>query len=189
MCRNTTSPANSTQHLAAQHAGFNCLLGSEDPGDALDVLHALGSTCTYVCRCRYCAAACCCSLLLLLLQVSFKLFGLLPGAVGLRGRVIPVPEGQPHGLGTAGQRDTVRVLFEPPVLSLGDSLHFRIGGWVLLVCRAKGNQSAEGLKLSAAVHQHAVTVLTADEAVSADSCLMREHSTSFLEKLIECRDN
>lgn len=63
-----------------------------------------------------------------LLQVSFKLFGLLPGAVGLRGRVVPVPAGQPHGPGTAGERDTVRVLFEPPVLSLGDSLHFRIGG-------------------------------------------------------------
>jgi hypothetical protein len=47
--------------------------------------------------------------------------------VGLRGRVLPVAAGQPHGPGTAGQRDTVRVLFEPPVLSLGDNLHFRIG--------------------------------------------------------------
>lgn len=62
-----------------------------------------------------------------LLQVSFKLFGLLPGAVALRGKVLPVPAGQPHGLTTAGERDTVRVLFEPPVLSLGDALHFRIG--------------------------------------------------------------
>lgn len=64
----------------------------------------------------------------LCLQVSFKLFGLLPGAGGLRGRVVPVAAGQPHGLrDTAGERDTVKVLFEPPVLSLGDALHFRIG--------------------------------------------------------------
>lgn len=70
-----------------------------------------------------------------LLQVAFKLFGLLPGAVGLRGRVVPVPAGQPHGPVTAGERDTVRVLFEPPVLSFGDSLHFRIGGLVVQLRR------------------------------------------------------
>lgn len=63
-----------------------------------------------------------------ILQVSFKLFGLLPGAVALRGRVVPLRAGQPHGPSTTtGERDTVRVLFEPPVLSLGDALHFRIG--------------------------------------------------------------
>jgi hypothetical protein len=61
------------------------------------------------------------------LQVTFKLFGVLPGAVGLRGTVVPVKAGQPHGRGTAGEGDTVRVLFEPPVLSLGSGLHFRIG--------------------------------------------------------------
>jgi hypothetical protein len=60
-------------------------------------------------------------------QVTFKLFGVLPGAVGLRGTVLPVQAGQPHGRGTAGEGDTVRVLFEPPVLSLGSGLHFRIG--------------------------------------------------------------
>jgi len=48
--------------------------------------------------------------------------------VALRGRVVPLPAGQPHGPSTTtGERDTVRVLFEPPVLSLGDALHFRIG--------------------------------------------------------------
>jgi hypothetical protein len=61
-------------------------------------------------------------------QVSFKLFGLLPGSVGLRGKVLPVAAGQKHGDGVAGEKDTVRVLFEPPVLSLGESIHFRIGG-------------------------------------------------------------
>ncbi|WIA10095.1 hypothetical protein OEZ85_010302 [Tetradesmus obliquus] len=60
-------------------------------------------------------------------KVTFKLFGVLPGAVGLRGTVVPVQAGQPHGRGTAGEGDTVRVLFEPPVLSLGSGLHFRIG--------------------------------------------------------------
>jgi len=51
------------------------------------------------------------------LQVAFKLFGLIPGYVGLRGKL--VPEG--------GDKDTVRVLFEPPVLSLLGMLHLRIG--------------------------------------------------------------
>jgi hypothetical protein len=55
-------------------------------------------------------------------QVSFKLFGLLPGFVGLRGKVVPV--------GDTG--DTVRVLFEPPVLSLGGCIHLRIGGCLVL---------------------------------------------------------
>lgn len=61
-------------------------------------------------------------------QVSFKLFGILPGSIGLRGKVIPVAAGEPHGSGKAGDRDTVEVLFEPPVLSLADCLHLRIGG-------------------------------------------------------------
>ncbi|KAF6265274.1 hypothetical protein COO60DRAFT_1623933 [Scenedesmus sp. NREL 46B-D3] len=60
-------------------------------------------------------------------KVTFKLLGVLPGAVGLRGTLVPVEAGQPHGRGTAGEGDTVRVLFEPPVLSLGTGLHFRIG--------------------------------------------------------------
>lgn len=60
--------------------------------------------------------------------VAFKLFGLFGGAVGLRGKVVPIAAGEPHGQGrTAGDQDTVRVLFEPPVLSLGNALHFRIG--------------------------------------------------------------
>ncbi len=42
------------------------------------------------------------------LQVTFRLFGLLPGYVGLRGRVAEAE----------GNRDTVSVMFEPPVLSL-----------------------------------------------------------------------
>uniref|UniRef100_A0A7S3VJL2 Plastid lipid-associated protein/fibrillin conserved domain-containing protein n=2 Tax=Dunaliella tertiolecta TaxID=3047 RepID=A0A7S3VJL2_DUNTE len=54
-------------------------------------------------------------------KVAFKLFGLIPGAVGLRGKVEPV--------GTNG--DTVKVDFEPPVLSFAESinggLHLRIG--------------------------------------------------------------
>ncbi|GFR46858.1 hypothetical protein Agub_g8498, partial [Astrephomene gubernaculifera] len=50
-------------------------------------------------------------------KVEFKLFGLLPGYVGLRGRVVPQGEGG----------DTVAVLFERPVLSLANCLHLRIG--------------------------------------------------------------
>jgi hypothetical protein len=88
--------------------------------DAAGCTSANNNTCVQVNSCS--------SVYAVLLQVSFKLFGLLPGAVGLRGRVVPVPAGQPHGTEAAGERDTVRVLFEPPVLSLGDSLHFRIGG-------------------------------------------------------------
>eukprot|EP00198_Chlamydomonas_reinhardtii_P001636 XP_001690972.1 plastid lipid associated protein [Chlamydomonas reinhardtii] len=45
-------------------------------------------------------------------KVEFKLFGMLPGFVGLRGRVVPQ--------GDAG--DTVQVLFEPPVLAIADKL-------------------------------------------------------------------
>jgi hypothetical protein len=82
-------------------------------------------------------------------QVTFKLFGVLPGAVGLRGTVVPVEAGQPHGRGTAGEGDTVRVLFEPPVLSLGSGLHFRIGALQLHM---------QGLSATAIVHcQIAVT--------------------------------
>lgn len=64
-------------------------------------------------------------------QVGFKLFGVLPGSVGLRGKIMPVEAGQPHGRGVAGEGDTVKVLFEPPVLSLCNALHFRIGGSML----------------------------------------------------------
>uniref|UniRef100_A0A7S0RYJ4 Plastid lipid-associated protein/fibrillin conserved domain-containing protein n=1 Tax=Chlamydomonas leiostraca TaxID=1034604 RepID=A0A7S0RYJ4_9CHLO len=49
-------------------------------------------------------------------KVAFRLLGVLSGYIGLRGQVLPV--------GDTG--DTVKVLFEPPVLSLGP-LHFRIG--------------------------------------------------------------
>ncbi|KAL6752597.1 hypothetical protein V8C86DRAFT_2752057 [Haematococcus lacustris] len=49
-------------------------------------------------------------------KISWRLLGLLDGAVGLRGKLLPV--------GSTG--DTVRVLFERPVLSLG-GLHARIG--------------------------------------------------------------
>ncbi|PNW74967.1 hypothetical protein CHLRE_12g502250v5 [Chlamydomonas reinhardtii] len=50
-------------------------------------------------------------------KVEFKLFGMLPGFVGLRGRVVPQ--------GDAG--DTVQVLFEPPVLAIADKLFLCIG--------------------------------------------------------------
>ncbi|GLI58830.1 hypothetical protein VaNZ11_000594 [Volvox africanus] len=50
-------------------------------------------------------------------KVEFRLFGFLPGYVGLRGRVQPQGE---HG-------DTVQVIFEPPVLSIANSLHLKIG--------------------------------------------------------------
>ncbi|KXZ55844.1 hypothetical protein GPECTOR_2g1395 [Gonium pectorale] len=56
-------------------------------------------------------------------KVEFKLFGCLPGYVGLRGRVMPVGE----------QGDTVQVLFEPPVLTVADKLHLRIGGFSSVV--------------------------------------------------------
>jgi hypothetical protein len=49
--------------------------------------------------------------------VAFKLFGILPGFVGLRGKVIPVGD----------DKDTVKVLFEPPVLSLANCINLRIG--------------------------------------------------------------
>lgn len=49
-------------------------------------------------------------------QVQFKLFGCIPGYVGLRGKVLPT--------GQAG--DTVKVLFEPASISFG-GLHLRIG--------------------------------------------------------------
>lgn len=67
--------------------------------------------------------------------MSFKLFGVLPGSIGLRGKVIPVAEGEPHGAGKAGQQDTVKVLFEPPVLSLADRLYLRIGENLSSTCR------------------------------------------------------
>ncbi|KAG2445792.1 hypothetical protein HXX76_000396 [Chlamydomonas incerta] len=50
-------------------------------------------------------------------KVEFKLFGMLPGFVGLRGRVVPQGE----------TGDTVQVLFEPPVLSIAEKLFLCIG--------------------------------------------------------------
>ncbi|PNH04276.1 putative plastid-lipid-associated protein 8, chloroplastic, partial [Tetrabaena socialis] len=50
-------------------------------------------------------------------KVEFRLFGCIPGYVGLRGKVVPQGEGG----------DTVAVLFEPPVLCVANSLHLRIG--------------------------------------------------------------
>jgi hypothetical protein len=74
-------------------------------------------------------------------KVAFRLFGLIPGYVGLRGKCYacprpPVPPVQPAGAGGSSSTDgadeddgdgsTVRVLFERPVLSLGP-LAARIG--------------------------------------------------------------
>lgn len=70
--------------------------------------------------------------------MAFRLLGLLPGAVALRGKVVPVQAGQPHGQGVAGEADTVKVLFEPPVLFLGSSLHIRIGARRLAGCACWG---------------------------------------------------
>jgi hypothetical protein len=50
-------------------------------------------------------------------KVAFKLAGVLPGYVGLRGRIEPV--------GDTG--DTVKVFFDRPVLSLCGCLNLRIG--------------------------------------------------------------
>ena len=50
-------------------------------------------------------------------QVGFKLFGLLPGYIGLHGTVEPVGDAD----------DTVKVFFEQPVLSIASNLHLRIG--------------------------------------------------------------
>ena len=50
-------------------------------------------------------------------QVGFKLFGIIPGFVGLRGTVEPVGDND----------DTVKVFFEPPILSIANNLHIRIG--------------------------------------------------------------
>jgi hypothetical protein len=50
-------------------------------------------------------------------KVAFKMFGVLPGYVGLRGRIAPVGE----------TGDTVKVYFQRPVLSFGGCLNIRIG--------------------------------------------------------------
>eukprot|EP00877_Chromochloris_zofingiensis_P012707 jgi/Chrzof1/7690/Cz02g33030.t1 len=50
-------------------------------------------------------------------KIEFRLFGLLPGSVALRGTVQPVGENE----------DTVKVFFQPPVLSIMNSIHIRIG--------------------------------------------------------------
>lgn len=49
-------------------------------------------------------------------KVAFKLFGIIPGAIGLRGKAFPM----------GADQDTVNVLFDPPVLSLGN-VHLRLG--------------------------------------------------------------
>jgi hypothetical protein len=67
-------------------------------------------------------------------KVSFRLFGLIPGYVGLRGRCYPCPRPSLTNSSNAANNtngadddaSTVRVLFERPVLSLGP-LTARIG--------------------------------------------------------------
>lgn len=57
-------------------------------------------------------------------KVELLLFGVVPCAVGLRGSLVSIPEDK-EGTDNA---DTVKVFFQPPVLSLfGDILHTRIG--------------------------------------------------------------
>ncbi len=51
--------------------------------------------------------------------MEFKLFGFIPGHVGLRGQVLPYGDPQ--------RADTVQVLFEPTTLTIANSLHLRIG--------------------------------------------------------------
>ena len=53
----------------------------------------------------------------MVLQVEFKLFGLIPGYVGLRGKFEPVD----------GSQDTVKVNFEPAVLNFADRITFALG--------------------------------------------------------------
>jgi hypothetical protein len=56
-------------------------------------------------------------------KVAFSLFGCLPGAVGLRGRLVSVPQAE----GGRDEKDTAKVFFDPPVLSLPGGIHARIG--------------------------------------------------------------
>ncbi|KAI8476972.1 MAG: hypothetical protein J3K34DRAFT_516225 [Monoraphidium minutum] len=50
-------------------------------------------------------------------KVAFRMFGLLPGYVGLRGKLEPV----------GGGGDTVKVFFERPVVCFGGAVNLRIG--------------------------------------------------------------
>lgn len=56
-------------------------------------------------------------------KLAFRLLGFLPGAVGLRGKFVSIPERE----GGPNRKDTVKVFFEPPVLSLPGGIHIRIG--------------------------------------------------------------
>lgn len=56
-------------------------------------------------------------------KVEFRLLGFIPGSVGLRGRFVSIPERE----GGEDRKDTVKVFFEPPVLSLGKDIHIRTG--------------------------------------------------------------
>lgn len=56
-------------------------------------------------------------------KVELQLFGFLPCAVGLRGTLTSIPEAE----GGVDNADTVKVFFEPPVLTLPGGIHTRIG--------------------------------------------------------------
>ncbi|KAL4445848.1 hypothetical protein ABPG77_009047 [Micractinium sp. CCAP 211/92] len=56
-------------------------------------------------------------------KVAFRLLGLIPGSVGLRGSFVSCPDRE----GGEDRKDTVKVFFEPPVLSLPGGVHIRIG--------------------------------------------------------------
>ncbi|KAL6778760.1 PLAP4 [Auxenochlorella protothecoides x Auxenochlorella symbiontica] len=57
-------------------------------------------------------------------KVCFALLGLIPGSVVLRGKLQPIPN---FATGSEETLDTVKVSFEPPVLSLGEAIHIRVG--------------------------------------------------------------
>ncbi|KAL4425751.1 hypothetical protein ABPG75_009767 [Micractinium tetrahymenae] len=56
-------------------------------------------------------------------KVAFRLLGVVPGSVGLRGAFVSCPDRE----GGEDRKDTVKVFFEPPVLSLPGGVHIRIG--------------------------------------------------------------
>ncbi|GAB4817030.1 hypothetical protein N2152v2_004076 [Parachlorella kessleri] len=57
-------------------------------------------------------------------KVQFALLGVLPGAVGLRGKLVSIPEVE----GGPNNKDTVKVFFDPAVISLPGGVHTRLGG-------------------------------------------------------------
>jgi hypothetical protein len=97
-------------------------------------------------------------------QVAFRLLGFLPGSVGLRGTFVGIPEEQ----GGEDRRDTVKVFFDPPVLSLPAGIHVRQGegggpaalgmgfwmevnvrrGWAGSLGTWQGRLAANGLRLT-----------------------------------------